>query len=233
MSSKRLVLIRTLGILFALGGFIALLYYLRIDQYFTLPYLQQQSASLQLEVEKNYLFAVILFVSIYAALIACTLPISGPLTILGGYLFGLIPGFIYSLIAATAGSMISFICIRYIFSSLIREFYKERLEKFNQKIQAYGYSYLLTLQLLSLVPYVVMNTLAALAGVPFFAVLWTTVVGTMPIFFVYALAGRQLGTIKSAQDIVSPQLLVIFALLGLLALLPMLLKRFKKLPEDE
>ena len=162
------------------------------------------------------------------ALIAATLPVVGPLTMLAIYLFGFMPGFIVALFGAACGSTLSFLIIRYALGSLIRKRYKVRLERFNEKIKVYGHSYLLTLQILSVIPYVVINTLAALTDVSVFTSFWTTLVGSMPLIFMYALAGRQLGTLNSVYDIFSPQIFLILGLLALIALLPIIVRRFKK-----
>lgn len=220
--------IKTVLIILSIIGFIALIYYLGIDNYISLEHVQKQSASIKHAVAQDYMASVIYFLTLYVVLITCALPVVGPLTILGGYLFGLLPGFLYSLTAACVGSLISFLCIRYLLSSLVRNRYKVKLERFNQKIKTYGFTYLLTLQLLTVFPYVVINTLAALTDVPLIAFIWTTIVGSAPLIFIYALAGRQLGTLQSLGDILSPSMLLLLILLAGLALVPMIFKRFTR-----
>jgi uncharacterized membrane protein YdjX (TVP38/TMEM64 family) len=53
-----------------------------------------------------------------------------------------------------------------------------------------------------------------------------TAIGIIPGSFVYAYAGRQLGTINSLKEIASPNVLVAFTLLGLLALVPIAYQKF-------
>jgi uncharacterized membrane protein YdjX (TVP38/TMEM64 family) len=52
-----------------------------------------------------------------------------------------------------------------------------------------------------------------------------TALGIIPGSFVYAYAGRQLGTINSLREIASPNVLLAFTLLGLLALVPLVYKK--------
>jgi uncharacterized membrane protein YdjX (TVP38/TMEM64 family) len=52
-----------------------------------------------------------------------------------------------------------------------------------------------------------------------------TALGIIPGSFVYAYAGRQLGTINSLKEIASPQVLGAFVLLGVLALAPIMYKK--------
>ena len=56
-----------------------------------------------------------------------------------------------------------------------------------------------------------------------------TALGIIPGSFVYAYAGRQLGTLNSLKEIASPKVLLAFTLLGLLALIPMVYKKLTKL----
>jgi len=53
-----------------------------------------------------------------------------------------------------------------------------------------------------------------------------TAIGIIPGSFVYAYAGRQLGTINSLKEIASPNVVGAFVLLGLLALVPVVYKKY-------
>ena len=53
-----------------------------------------------------------------------------------------------------------------------------------------------------------------------------TAIGIIPGSFVFAYAGRQLGMINSLREIASPNVLLAFTLLGLLALVPIIYKKF-------
>lgn len=218
------------GLLFLafLMGFIVLMYYSGVGKYFSLEMIQQKSGVLKHAVAENYFWSVIIFMIIYTTLIMATLPVVGPLTLLAGYLFGVLPGFLYSIVSSTLGSMLSFLVIRYALASIMRDRYKERLEPFQINMKQHGYSYLLMLQLLSVVPFVVINTLSALTDVSLKTMLITTFIGSIPLVFIYAWAGQQLGTISSMRDILSPQLLFILMLLALLALAPIVIKKYKK-----
>jgi uncharacterized membrane protein YdjX (TVP38/TMEM64 family) len=217
---------RSLAILIALALIIIGLYFSGAGSNISFEAIKQQSGFLKVAVENNYPRAVLVFIFLFIILIAITLPIVGPLTLLGGYLFGLLPGFIYSLIGSTIGSAFSFLLIKYVVGSIMRDRYKDQLSSFQEKMQKHGYSYLLMLQLLSVVPFVVINTLAALTDVRLWTLFITTLIGTAPLLFIYAWAGRQLGTISSMKDIVSPQLLLILLILAAISLLPIFFKKW-------
>lgn len=225
---KKSYVLQSVLIVGALLGALLAIYYSGIADHVTLETVQTKSIALKHAVDEQYIQALAVYMLVFIVCIAATLPVVGPLTMLGGYLFGLIPGFIAALLAATFGSTLSFLIIRYALGSIIRNRYKLRLERFNEKVKIYGHSYLLTLQLLSVIPYVVINALAALTDVPLLTSFWTTFVGSMPLVFMYALAGRQLGTLNSVYDIFSPQIILILLALAFIALLPTIVRRFKK-----
>jgi len=199
-----------------------------VGKYFTLAALKEESVYLKQLAEAYYLPAVLIYIGSYALIIAFAIPAVAPLTVLGGFLFNALPGLLYAMIGATSGSIIYFLFIRYVVSNLVRQRYRARLDKFNEQIKAYGYSYLLTMQLLTVIPFFVINTLAGLADVPLFTFIWTTVLGSLPLLFIYSLAGRQLGEIEAVRDILKPHMVALLIILALLALLPMVIKRLRQ-----
>jgi uncharacterized membrane protein YdjX (TVP38/TMEM64 family) len=52
-----------------------------------------------------------------------------------------------------------------------------------------------------------------------------TTIGIIPGSFVYAYAGRELGTLNSIAEIATPRVLLAFTLLGLLALVPVVYRK--------
>jgi uncharacterized membrane protein YdjX (TVP38/TMEM64 family) len=220
-----------IAVLILFGGAL-LLYYVGFAQYFSLENIKTHALYFKGIVERHYIGAVLGFLVISTTLIACTLPVTGPVAVTAGYLFGLWMGVLYSMIAGLVGTAISFAVVRRAMSHITQHQYKTKLESFKKQFHAYGYTYLISLQLLTVVPYFVINTLAALAGVPFITFMWTTAVGSLPIVIIYAFAGRQLYMIQSWKDIVSLNMLLLLILLALLALLPMIVKKIRGSSKD-
>lgn len=206
---------------------IGLFYYLGVHDYISFAALQANSESFKLAVALNYWKSVLVYCLSFAGIMMIGLPISGVLTLIGGYLFGLIPGFLYALLSSTLGVVLLFIIVRYAFGSLLKARYKDQLENFRTKFQNHGASYLLTLYLLMVIPYIVIIVLAALAQVPLATFIWTTTVGSIPLIFVYALAGQQLGSLSSPHEILSPHIIVLLCILIALALVPVIVQRVR------
>lgn len=215
-----------IGLLVLIVG-VAIFYYVGLSHYFSVEGVKAHTAYLKNKVGENYTHAVLMFISISALLIAFTLPITAPIGVVGGFLFSFVPAVLYCMIAIIIGSSISFLVVRYMLSHMMRHRYGNRLASFNQRMQKYGSTYLITLQLLTVVPYFIINTLAALAGVSFFTFLLTTVVGSFPIIAIYAFAGRQLYKLESWKDILSKEMLLLLLLLAALALLPLIIRKWR------
>jgi len=219
-------------IILVVAALIFLLYYFGIAGYVTPGNFKQNASYLKAIVQERYATSVIIFMAASAALMLLTLPLTGPIAVCGGFLFGLWPGVLYTMIGVIVGIAFSFLIVRYALSHVVRDKYSERLVSFNARMREYGYTYLISLQLLTVVPYFIINTLAALADVPFHTFLWTTVVGSLPIVIIYAFAGRQLYMIRSWSDILSVNMLLLLLGLAVIALLPMLMRKFRKVDNE-
>ncbi len=205
-----------------------LLWYFSIPKYFTLERIREDRAWLMNIVDQNYMASVVIYILFFALIVAIGIPAVGPLTLLGGFLFGVWCGLLYAFTGAIAGVTTLFLIVRYIISNTIRRRYAGQLNQFNERIRSYGYSYLLTMHLMSVVPYFVIATVAGLTDVSLFTFVWTAAVGSLPLLAIYAFAGQQLGSIGSMKDILSPQIMLALVLLALLALLPILIRRVRE-----
>jgi uncharacterized membrane protein YdjX (TVP38/TMEM64 family) len=172
--------------------------------------------------------AVLIYVAIYALTIAVGIPGVAPLSLLGGYLFGVLLGTAYGALGATIGSCAAFIIIRYVLRDWVKRYFGNQLAMFNQQMHRYGANYLLMVHYASIIPFFLINSLVAVSDVHWWTFVWTTVVGFVPIALLYSFAGRQLATIKSVQDIVTPPIIMIFVILILLAFIPIVIKHYKR-----
>jgi len=225
MNKKYTRLLFFLGVLITL--FIAVRY-THLHHYFSLAALQDENHFLRVMIKQNYYAAVAVYLLIFTAVIALAIPGSPALTILGGYLFGALEGGAYALMGSVAGTTISFLLFRYVLDRYVGVWYGDRIEQFKKQISTYGASYLLMLHFATVVPYVVITTLAAATEVSLFTFVWTTTLGSIPIVSVYAFAGKQLSYIRSVGDIFSPAIIFAFMLLVLLACMPIIIRKLKK-----
>lgn len=208
-------------------GIIAL-YYFGFSRFFSLETLKKHEAALKLFVERHYLFSVILYMLSLTITVLFALPIVALFALAGGYLFGVAFGLLYAEIAATFGAVASFIVYRYFLYNIVHAKYHKKLDALEKEVKKDGASYLLMLQFSGVVPFFIINIVAILADIPFKTVLWTTAVGAFPFLLVYVIAGSQLSSINSLQDLMSMRMIGLFMLFVVLSLIPIVIKKFKK-----
>ncbi len=206
---------------------IAAFFLLDLKQYLSLEALKSNRDQLLDFTQQHYTAAVTLFLLAYVLQTVFSLPGAAILTLTGGFLFGSLLGTLYVNVGATAGATLAFLTARYVLRDWVEQKFGYRLGLLQQGFARNAFSYLLTLRLIPLFPFFLINLLSGLTRVNVGTYVVATSLGIIPGSFVYAFAGRQLGTINSLKEIASPNVILAFTLLGLLALVPIL---YKKIP---
>lgn len=209
---------------FSIGKFIMFSW---VSRFITLEQLQAHSIAFKYYVGQHYLAAVLMYIGMYALTIAVGIPGVAPLSILGGFLFGVLLGTTYGALGATMGSLIAFALVRYVLRDWVKRRFGNQFDKFNGQMRKYGANYLLMVHYASIIPFFFINSLAAITDVGWWTFLWTTIVGFIPLAMIYSFAGRELATIESIHDILSPPIITVFIILILLAFLPIVIKHYR------
>ncbi len=195
-------------------------FYFDLRQYVSLDALKANRDRLLAFTEANYTSAVLIYIVIYCLQTALSLPGATVFTLAGGFLFGALLGTLYVNIAATTGATLAFLAARYLLRDWVERKFGSRLSSIQDGFAKNAFSYLLTLRLIPLFPFFLVNLVSGLTRMTVGTFIAATAIGIIPASFVFANAGRQLGSINSLSEIASPRVLGAFALLGLLALLP-------------
>ncbi|MBP7603012.1 MAG: TVP38/TMEM64 family protein [Spirochaetes bacterium] len=191
--------------------------------------LQANRGRLLAFVDAHYALSALAYVIVYVAAVALSMPGAAVLTLAGGFAFGAGAGTLLVNVGATAGAALVFLAARYLLGGWVQKRYGERLAAFNAEIERNGARYLLTLRLIPLFPFFLINLMAGLTTVRFTTFVWTTAAGIIPGSFVYAYAGSRLSVIDSPADIVSWKVLSALVLLGALALVPVAREKLRGL----
>ncbi len=213
-----------LGLLVGLG--VAAFFYFDLGHYLSLDELKANRDQLLAFTEANYPTAVAIFVLAYCTVVGLSLPGGAIMTLAGGFLFGSVLGTLYVNVGATVGATLAFLVARYLLRDWVEQKFGSRLVPIQEGFAKNAFSYLMTLRLIPLFPFFLVNMVSGLTRVNVGTYVAATSLGIIPGSFVFAYAGRQLGTINSLKEIVSPNVLMAFTLLGLLALVPILYKKF-------
>ncbi|HKT34526.1 MAG TPA: TVP38/TMEM64 family protein [Nitrospira sp.] len=215
-----------LAIVAGIACAIALFFFFDLGRVLSLETLKANRDDLLAFTEAHAMTAVALFILLYIAVVGLSLPGATIMTLAGGFLFGAVPATLYVNIAATTGATLAFLAARYVLKDWVEEKFGRWLEPLQRGFAKNALSYLLTLRLIPLFPFFVVNLVSGLTRVSLGTYVAATALGIIPGSFVYAYAGRQVGTINSLKEIASPPVIGAFLLLGAFALVPMLYKKF-------
>jgi len=196
----------------------------------TFENLQKNKDALLAYVQDNAVASILIYILVYIAAIALNVPGAAVLTIAGGFLFGTLPAILYVNIGATTGAVLAFLSARYLLGSRLQESYGAQLAKFNGEMERNGNRYLLTVRLLPVFPFFLVNFLSGLTRVPLTTFAWTTSLGIIPGSLVYSFAGSQIESVHSLGDILTAKILLSFGLLALFTLAPAVIGRMRKRP---
>ena len=207
----------------AIGAF----FYLDLGRFLSLAALKDNRDKLLSFTEANYASSVALFILAYIAVTGLSLPGAVILTLAGGFLFGSLFGMIFVNVGATTGATLAFLTARYLLRDTVEQKFGKWISPLQEGFSRNAFSYLMTLRLIPLFPFFVVNLVSGLTRMNLGSYIAATAIGIIPGSFVYAYAGRQLGTINSLKEIASPNVIGAFVLLGLLALVPTVYNKFK------
>jgi uncharacterized membrane protein YdjX (TVP38/TMEM64 family) len=206
----------------AIGAF----FYFDLKTYLSLDNLKANRDSLLAFTEEHYVAAVILFILAYIVQTSLSLPGAAIMSLTGGLLFGSVLALMYVNLGATTGATLAFLGARYLFRDWVEQKFGHRLGALQEGFAKDAFSYLLTLRLIPLFPFFLVNVLSGLTRVNLGTYVAATALGIIPGSFVYTFAGRQLGTLNSLADLFSLRLLIAFTLFGLLFLMPVAYRKW-------
>jgi uncharacterized membrane protein YdjX (TVP38/TMEM64 family) len=205
---------------------IILFYTLDLSRYFNLDYLKHARGQIQSFRHQYPAGSALLYVLTYIAVTGLSLPGAAIMTLAGGAVFGLLLGTGLASVSAVIGATIAFLASRFLFRDLVQTHFETKLKAVNRGIEQDGAFYLFTLRLVPIFPYFIINIVMALTPIRTVTFFLVTMVGMLPATAVFVNAGTQLAHIESLRDILSPELLGSFVLLGVFPLLTRKLVHF-------
>jgi pyruvate/2-oxoglutarate dehydrogenase complex dihydrolipoamide dehydrogenase (E3) component/uncharacterized membrane protein YdjX (TVP38/TMEM64 family) len=182
-----------------------------LGAWLTLDQLKASRDALQAHVQAQPLLTAAVFFGVYVAAAALSIPGAVILTLAAGAMFGLGWGL---LLVSFASSLAA----RYLLRETIQARFGKALAPINEGVAKDGTFYLLTLRLVPLFPFWLINLLMGLTPMRAGRFYGVSQLGMLAGTAVYVNAGTQLAAVQSAGDILSPALLGSFVLLGLFPL---------------
>ncbi len=229
-----------MGLVFAMGW----------QRYLTFQTIGTNYDMLKAFIRANLAAALLIYILVYVAVVALSLPGGLVMTVTGGLLFGWLVGALATVVGATAGATIIFLIAKSSLGEALAAKAGPWLAKLRDGFKENALSYLLFLRLVPVFPFWLVNLAPALLGVPLQTYVIGTAIGIIPGTIAFSVAGAGLGSVVEAQNriyaaclakqpvdpeaacpytidtsaLVTPQLLAAFALLGLVALIPVIYK---------
>ena len=215
----------------------------------SLEALIRHRAEIDAFVGRHAVAAILAYTGIYIVAVSLSVPGATFLTVTSGFLFGVWLGAAASVVGATVGATVIFLVARTAFGEPLLARAGPRLAELARGFRDDAFSYLLFLRLVPAFPFFLVNLVPAFAGVRLGPFVAATALGVIPGAVVFAFTGTMLDSIIAAQekahadclasgapacmlafnarDALTPHVIGVLAALGLLALLPVLVKRWR------
>jgi uncharacterized membrane protein YdjX (TVP38/TMEM64 family) len=235
--------------LMVIGAAMALVFAMGWHRELTFENLALRRGELGSFVQSNLLLALLIFMSVYVVVVALSLPGAGVLTITGGLLFGVGIAAPATVVAATIGAVIIFLVAKTSLGAALAGKAGPWLDRFREGFEKEGLSYMLFLRLVPF-PFFIINLVPAVLGVPLRTFAIGTFFGIIPATFAFSYLGDTLDRIiteaRAAHEaclakggaaackltvelgqLPIKQILVALTLIGLVSLIPPMLKRWR------
>jgi uncharacterized membrane protein YdjX (TVP38/TMEM64 family) len=170
-------------------------FYFKLYSYCSMESLSTHHQALSQWTKTHYGLAVLIYLGLYIGAAATAMPGTTILLIAGGFLFGNLLGTLYAVCSATIGAGILVFMIQ---ASLLQWFQKYKaaaLQMVEKKFQKNAFYYLLTLRLIPITPFWLVNIFSGLLKVRLATFLAATFLGIIPGTLIYTTIGSSLTTV--------------------------------------
>ncbi len=210
---------RWLVVLLALLGLWLAYWYWDLGQWLTLEQLKASRDTLISLYADQPVKTALTFFGVYVLAAALSFPGASILTLAAGAMFGWAMGLLLVSFASSLGALLAFWASRYLLRDVIEKRFGKLLQPINEGLAKDGTFYLLTLRLVPLFPFWLINLLMGLTTLGARRFYIVSQIGMLVGTAVYVNAGTQLAAIDTAADVLSPGLIASLVLLGVFPLM--------------
>lgn len=187
--------------------------------------------------DAHFFLTAVGFTLAYVVIVGFSLPGGTVATLTGGFLFGLFPGALFSVLGAGTGAVVVFLAARAGFGAAMSARMATAggaTARLQAGLRENEWSVLFLMRLVPVVPFFLANLIPAFVGTSLWRFAVTTFIGIIPGALVFTSVGAGLGEVFARGE--APDLGIIFTapilgpMLGLAALatLPMIIKLLRK-----
>ena len=193
--------------------------------YLSLEAIKEHRAALLEFTQRHYPKALLIALVAYVATTALSIPSGTLFALLLGFLFGRWVATALILVGAAIGTSLLFLAVRHLFADAIRRRLGPLATRVSAGFARNAFGWMLFLRLTPMVPYWLVNLVPAITSIRLRTYALATVLGIIPITLVVTSLGQKLGQIESLHDLLAPETLILLALLGVLALVPVAVRQ--------
>ena len=173
---------------------------------------------IQLKIEHNYYFSLIIFLSLMILYNSFSLPGNPIFMTSAGFLYGIGIGFSVSIIGIVLGSLIFYLFVSFLFKKIFPSFYNKYSSKAHSYLSDSTFEYLIIFRMIPGFPLIVQNLVLTILKIDKLKFLISSIIGFSPLVFAFVYFGKQLNNISKLKsvtfsDIFSLEILILIFLL--------------------
>ena len=180
----------------------------------TLSKLQSLSTSLRDFVDANPTGSFFIAFGLMVLVYSLPLPAAALMSLTAGYVFNFSIGLLLVLSSSLLAAAMTFLVSRYIARDWLAEKFARYMDVIDREIEAHGFLYALGIRMVPGIPFIALNSTLGITKLRLNAFCLSTFLGSIPISAILVNAGKQLNSIQSMSDILTPKLILSLLLLA-------------------
>jgi uncharacterized membrane protein YdjX (TVP38/TMEM64 family) len=212
---------------------VALLIHSGVLHHLSLRELRASRGMLEGYVHAHPVLSLLAYAGIYIAGVTLSLPVPLMFTLTGGFLFGPWVGGAIAALSCSTGGAAAFLISRLTVGDALERGAGPHMRAIEEGIKQDAFFYLLTLRLIPVTPFWLVNVAAGLLSIRLSTFFIATVLGIFPASMIYAGIGSGLGRLFDSgvqphlSALITPQIALPLVGLALLSVLPILYHQFR------
>ena len=202
-----------------------------LGRFLSLGYFKAHQAAINAYFDAHPLRTAALFALLYIAVTSLSIPGTALLTLAAGAIFGVLAGTLLVSFSSALGATIAFLSSRFFLRAWVRRHFGAHLAAFNRGFERDGAFYLVSLGMIPIFPYFVINLVMGLTPIRVSTFYWASQAGMLLETILVVNAGTQIAQIDSLYGLLSPTLIASLALLGIVPLVVKKILTHEKMPQ--
>lgn len=203
-----------------------------IYSYISLETLKEHQNFLKNYVIENFVTASLLYSLLYFAIVSLSIPAATIMTLVGGFLFGQTVATICAVLSASFGACIVFLSAKFASRNSIKKGYGAWVQKMKDGFEENAFLYMLTLRLMPIFPFVIINIVSGLLQIRLKTFFLGTLIGIIPATYIYVSVGVAMRAILNrdnftSETLLKPEIFIALFGLGALTILPVIYRKLR------